>query len=113
MQQLNPPDWLIQVTNDGWFGTFSGPYQHLAQARLRAIEQGLPLARAANTGVSAMIDAHGAVRVQTQLGEQAAIDARLPGKLTPTFYSRIGDWPVALVLCLVILLVVLPRRRPQ
>jgi len=107
------PDWLIQVTNDGWFGTFSGPYQHLAQARLRAIEQGLPLARAANTGVSAMIDAHGAVRVQTQLGEQAAIDARLPGKLTPTFYSRIGDWPVALVLCLVILLVVLPRRRPQ
>jgi len=100
------PAWLVQITNDGWFGTFSGPYQHLAHARLRAIEQGLPLARAANTGVSAMIDPLGHIRVQSRLGEQVALDAQLPGALPPTLYSRIGDWTVALVLCLLILMVV-------
>ncbi|MEX0971249.1 MAG: apolipoprotein N-acyltransferase [Paracoccaceae bacterium] len=93
------PAWLLQITNDGWFGTFSGPYQHLAQARLRAIEQGLPLARVANTGVSAMIDARGHIRAETRLGEMAALDARLPGALPPTLYSLTGDWPVALLLC--------------
>jgi apolipoprotein N-acyltransferase len=87
------PEWLVQVTNDAWFGTLSGPYQHLAQARARAIEQGLPLARAANTGVSAMIDARGRVVAQLGLGQAGSLDVRLPGAAPATFYARTGDWP--------------------
>ena len=107
------PAWLLQITNDAWFGTFSGPYQHLAQARLRAIEQGLPLARAANTGVSAMIDARGHIRARTNLGEVAALDVRLPGALPPTLYSRTGDWPVALVLSLLAAFFAIRRPRAK
>jgi apolipoprotein N-acyltransferase len=87
------PEWLVQVTNDAWFGEASGPWQHLAQARMRAIEQGLPLARAANTGVSAMIDPMGRVVGSLGLGESGAIDALLPGPLPATFYARYGDLP--------------------
>lgn len=93
----NRPGWLLQVTNDGWFGKFSGPYQHLDQARLRAIETGLPLIRAANTGVSAVIDAHGSVRQRLPLGEVGKIDAALPGTLPPTPWLRWGPAPVLLV----------------
>ena len=75
----NRPAWLLQATNDGWFGRFLGPYQHLAQARLRSIESGLPMMRAANTGVSAVIDARGAVRQSLGLGVAGKIDAKLPG----------------------------------
>jgi apolipoprotein N-acyltransferase len=81
------------VTNDAWFGTASGPYQHFAQARVRAIEQGLPLARAANTGISAMVDPFGRVLARLDLGETGYVDALLPGELPPTWYSRIGDLP--------------------
>jgi apolipoprotein N-acyltransferase len=99
------PDWLMQVTNDAWFGTLSGPWQHFAQARLRAIELGLPLARAANTGVSAMVDAKGRVTAALGVGVQGALDADLPAALPPTVYARWGDAPilgiiVALILCL-------------
>jgi apolipoprotein N-acyltransferase len=87
------PAWLVQVTNDAWFGTASGPYQHFAQARVRAIEQGLPLARAANTGISAMVDPFGRVLARLDLGETGYVDALLPGELPPTWYSRIGDLP--------------------
>ncbi len=76
------PEWLVQVTNDAWFGTASGPYQHLAQARVRAIEQGLPLARAANTGISAMIDPYGRVIASLGLGEAGYVDVELPGALS-------------------------------
>ncbi len=85
------PEWLLQVTNDAWFGEASGPYQHLAQARMRAIEQGLPLARVANTGVSAMIDPYGRVEASLGLGEAGHLDVELPGPLPPTLYSRYGD----------------------
>lgn len=87
------PEWLLQVTNDAWFGLVSGPYQHLDQARFRAIEQGLPLARAANTGISAMVDARGRVVASLGLSETGVVDSPLPPALPPTPYARIGDLP--------------------
>ena len=104
-------DWIVQVTNDAWFGKFSGPYQHLAQARVRAIEQGLPLARSANTGVSAMVDPFGRVIEGIPLGEMGVIDVSLPAPLPETLYSRSGDWPIAGILLLLTLLQLLPAKR--
>lgn len=97
------PDWVLQVTNDAWFGEVSGPFQHLAQARMRAVEQGLPVIRAANTGVSAVIDARGRVRSELGLGVQGFLDAPLPAALPPTPYARTGDAP-ALVATLLLAL---------
>lgn len=92
------PDFLIQLTNDAWFGKAAGPRQHLAMARMRAIEQGLPLARSANTGISAMIDPYGRVLASLPLNEAGFLDAPLPAPLPPTLYSRTGDLPLALLL---------------
>ena len=91
-------DWILQITNDAWFGIRTGPFQHFAQARLRAIEQGLPLIRVANTGVTAVVDAHGRVVEALPFGTMAALDIRVPGALPPTPYARWGDGPVALLL---------------
>lgn len=85
------PEWIVQVTNDAWFGDLAGPYQHLAQARVRAIEQGLPLARAANTGVSALIGPRGEVLASLNLNTSGYLDAELPSGLSPTLYARTGD----------------------
>lgn len=93
------PQVIINVTNDGWFGRSTGPWQHLAQARLRAIEQGLPMIRAANTGISAVIDAHGRTLKMLPLLEKGVVDSLLPVALAPTLYGRLGDfWLVMLVL---------------
>jgi apolipoprotein N-acyltransferase len=103
-------DWMLQITNDAWFGTWSGPFQHAAQSRLRAVEQGLPLVRVANTGVTGVYDARGQVQDELDFGTAAYLDARLPGALPPTFYARFGEWPVlALYLCAA--LAVFPRSR--
>ncbi|SEQ62060.1 apolipoprotein N-acyltransferase [Thalassovita taeanensis] len=91
------PAFLLQITNDAWFGQFSGPYQHLAQARLRAVEQGLPMVRVANTGVSAMIDARGRVTASLPLGRAGWIDAPLPAPGAVTIYADTGDSPAALL----------------
>lgn len=96
------PAWLLNVTNDAWYGRTSGPYQHLAIARTRAIEQGLPLVRAANTGISAMIDPMGRLVDLLPLEETGVIDAALPPALPPTVYASLGQLPFALM-CLVIL----------
>lgn len=104
------PDWLLQVTNDAWFGTLQGPYQHLAQARLRTVETGLPLLRAANTGVSAVIDAHGGLRATLALGRRGDLDAALPASLPPTLYWRTGDLPLILVLLLALAGLAVRRR---
>ncbi len=92
------PRMLLQITNDAWFGTRSGPWQHLAQARMRAIEQGLPMIRVANTGISAMIDPLGRITRSLPLGQAGYLDAELPAPLAPTLYSRTGDAPVFLLL---------------
>jgi len=85
------PDWIVNVTNDGWFGKTAGPYQHLAQARFRAIEQGLPVVRAANTGISAIIDANGNIIESLELGKAGVIQSKLPARLPATIYARFGD----------------------
>ncbi len=97
------PRLLLLITNDAWFGQLSGPYQHLAQARLRSAEQGLPMVRVANTGISAVIDATGRVTDQLALGTEGWVDAPLPPALAPTFYARWGDSPpVAAALALLL-----------
>lgn len=85
------PAFLMQLTNDAWFGQISGPYQHLAQARLRAIEQGLPMVRAANTGVSAVIDSKGRVLAALPLGVAGHVDHPMPAPASRTIYSVTGD----------------------
>ncbi|MGI9463989.1 MAG: apolipoprotein N-acyltransferase [Aestuariivirgaceae bacterium] len=85
------PDWLLNVTNDAWFGRSAGPYQHLAQARMRAIEEGLPLVRAANTGISAIIDPLGRINQALGLGQQGVIDTPLSAPLRQTIYATHGD----------------------
>jgi len=88
----NRPGWLLNLTNDAWFGDTPGPYQHLLQARLRAIEEGLPVVRAANTGISAIIDSYGRVRQSLGLGSAGLVDGDLPVSLPPTLYARFGDF---------------------
>lgn len=84
------PGWLINVTNDAWFGSSAGPYQHFHQAQVRAVEQGLPVARAANTGISAVVDAYGRILAEIGLGERGVIDADLPKVGPKTLYVRLG-----------------------
>ena len=93
------PGLLLNVTNDGWFGKTSGPYQHLAQARLRAIEEGLPLVRSANTGISAIVDSYGRIERSLPLGVDGVIDGPLPNALPATFFS-IHPWMGSLILLL-------------
>lgn len=90
VDEANRPGWLVNVTDDAWFGDSAGPRQHFADVRLRAVEEGLPLARAANSGISAMIDAFGRVTGYLPLGRQGVLVAALPGALPPTLYSRFG-----------------------
>ena len=104
------PDFIIHATNDAWFGTDAGPQQHLAQARMRAIEQGLAVARAANTGISAMIDPRGRILESIGMGQAGYLDAALPLPLAPTLYSRTGDVPTACLLVLILAGLGLRRR---
>jgi apolipoprotein N-acyltransferase len=101
------------VTNDAWFGRSSGPYQHLAQARLRAIEQGLPLIRAANTGISAIIDAYGRIETQLPLGAEGVLDGKLPASLPAPFYARAGDFILTGLMVLLLLAEIVLRQSQQ
>jgi apolipoprotein N-acyltransferase len=103
------PGWMLNLTNDGWFGISTGPYQHLQQARVRTIEQGLPLVRAANTGISAVIDPVGRIVKSMPLGAEGVMDASLPGRIDPPLYARTGDAGAALVIGAALIIIL--RRR--
>ncbi len=90
VQEEPRPDWLVNVTNDAWFGNSTGPRQHLAAARMRAVEEGLPLVRAANTGITAAFDSHGGEIARLPRGEPGVVEVVLPGRLPPTLYARFG-----------------------
>ncbi len=95
------PQWLLNLTNDGWYGLSAGPHQHFAIAATRAVEEGMPLVRVANTGISGVVDAYGRVTAQLPLGAKGFIDADLPAALPdPTLYARFGDAILALLLLL-------------
>lgn len=101
---------IVNVTNDAWFGTSAGPHQHFHQARLRSVELGLPLIRAANTGISAVVDGYGRTQARLAIGVQGVLDAPLPTALPGTLYKRWGDGPFAITLVLVLILSVYHSR---
>jgi apolipoprotein N-acyltransferase len=93
------PSWLLNVTNDAWYGFSSGPFQHFAIARVRAIEEGLPLVRSANNGISGVIDAYGRVVRRLGLDDVGVVDSGLPVSLsTPPLYARLGDWMLVILM---------------
>ena len=91
VQGSERPALMLNLTNDGWFGNTTGPRQHLHQARVRAVEEGLPLMRAANNGISAAVDAHGRMLARLGLEARGVIDVALPAALAPPLYARLGD----------------------
>ena len=86
------PAFILTITNDGWFGNTTGPRQHLHQARVRAVEEGLPVIRAANNGISAVIDALGRTRDSLGMNVPGTIDSALPMPRSAPLYARLGDW---------------------
>ena len=106
------PGLILNLTNDAWFGDTPGPRQHFAQARLRAVEDGLPLVRDANTGISAVVDAYGRITASLPLGVEGVLDADLPARIPGrTLYARLGDVPFALLWAGALLWVLAARRR--
>jgi len=110
------PGWLLNLTNDAWFGRSSGPYQHFAAARLRAVEEGLPVVRVANTGISGVVDAYGRVRQVLGLGRAGVIDGALPAAIAATPYARHGDAIAAVIIAVIIIVamaagILVPRGR--
>ncbi|MCH2546038.1 MAG: apolipoprotein N-acyltransferase [Alphaproteobacteria bacterium] len=102
--------WLLNITNDAWFGTSTGPYQHLQMSRTRAVERGAPMVRVANTGVSAVFDAYGRTIGKIALNEQGVLDADLPGHLAvPTWYSRYGEFTL-IIICYILFIFAFNRR---
>ncbi|KAA5604959.1 apolipoprotein N-acyltransferase [Roseospira marina] len=97
------PAWMLNLTNDGWYGLSPGPHQHFATARLRAVEEGLPLVRVANTGISGVVDPLGRVTARLALGTRGTIDAALPGALRSTVFARLGNaLPIAAALFFIV-----------
>lgn len=105
------PGWFVNVTDDSWFGPSTGPYQHLLTARMRAIEEGIPIVRDANTGISAIIDPLGRVTASLALGKQGVLDGLLPQALGPSLYARVGDWAFLVLLLLTGVGIFYPARR--
>jgi len=105
--------WILNITNDAWFGVSSGPYQHLASARLRTIEEGLPMLRAANTGVSAVIDAYGRVLASLDMESEGIIDHAIPPARSVTPYGRWHDWTLVILIAILALMMILVGLRER
>ncbi len=107
------PAWMVNVTNDGWYGDSSGPYQHFTMARMRAVEEGMPLVRAANTGISGVFAPDGTVLGKLELGRKGVLDVDVPYTMPPaprTFYARFGNL-IPLLMAMVCIVVSIPVRR--
>jgi apolipoprotein N-acyltransferase len=91
VDKTSHPDWMVNATNDGWYGDSPGPYQHFDMTRMRAVEQGLPMVRVANTGISALIDPYGRVLTMLALNQRGAKNAVLPQPLISTTYAKYGE----------------------
>lgn len=111
MEAPSRPALYLNVTNDGWFGNTTGPRQHFHQARVRAVETGVPLVRAANNGISAMFDGAGRVRTSLGLNEKGVLDVMVPGRLPPPLYAQTGDWIFLVQLLLTVLAAAAMDRR--
>jgi apolipoprotein N-acyltransferase len=85
------PDFILTITNDAWYGDSAGPRQHFAQARFRAIEQGLPVIRSANTGISGAIDPYGQIIAKIELMREGSLTIDMPDKIERTYYGMFGD----------------------
>ena len=105
------PQWIVNVTNDAWFGETAGPYQHAHQTRIRAVEEGLPIARAANSGISMITDGYGRVVSRLGPGKRGVVDGLLPQAVAPTIFARIGNIAVILGVCLLLFLLVVVHRK--
>jgi apolipoprotein N-acyltransferase len=104
------PQWLLNITNDAWFGTSTGPFQHLHMARTRAVENGAPMIRVANTGVTAAFDAYGRLQDSIGLNQQGVLDVALPASIAvPTWYSEHGDFTL-IIICYILLIFTLRKQ---
>lgn len=113
VQGKERPGLLVNATNDGWFGNTTGPHQHMHQARVRAVEEGVPLLRVANNGISAMIDPFGRVIGKLALNETGTLDARLPRPRPATLYAIFGDTIFLTVVLATMISVLLTGRRKR
>ena len=110
VDKAHRPSWMFNATNDGWYGFSAGPYQHFAMAQTRAIEEGLPLVRVANTGISAVIDGYGRILKKLNLGSTGVLDSELPQALEPTIFAQYGQ---KIPLSLGILLLIFAFKRKE
>ena len=113
VDEAQRPAWILNVTNDAWYGRSSGPYQHFAIARTRAVEEGLPLVRVANNGISGVVDPVGRIVARTGLDDVTYADVALPAAAPPTLYGAVGDWLFLAMLLLGLVLSLLPPLRPR
>lgn len=109
LNKKSRPDLFVNVTNDAWFGNSSGPYQHLDIARMRTIEYGIPMARVANTGITAFIDPFGKIVERINLNQAGIIDVNLIKNLAPTIYEKYSYLPLTLLLLVMLMFLITPK----